>query len=109
MTAVEPIPANEFRLQRRAIRWRTFAGIGRDYTRSDGARSGAACGLERRCLRSRDGYSSNLAVKPIPRVRRMGGFISSRIADMIAAIALSCIEFFLSNRVSSPAKRRASC
>jgi uncharacterized repeat protein (TIGR03803 family) len=54
------------------------------------------------------GYSSNLAVKPIPRVRRMGGFISSRIADIITTIALSCTAAFLSNRDSSSAKRCAS-
>ena len=46
------------------------------------------------------GYSSNLAVKPMPRVRRMGGFISSRIADIIAAIALSCTarEFLICSK-----------
>jgi hypothetical protein len=40
-----------------------------------------ACGLARRRSMARDGYSSNLAVKPIPRVRRRVGFISSRIAE----------------------------
>jgi hypothetical protein len=42
------------------------------------------------------------------RVRRMGGIINSRIADMIATIALSCIAVLLSNRASSSAKRLAS-
>jgi hypothetical protein len=46
-------------------------------------------------------------VKPIPRVRWMVEFISSRIADIIAAIALSSTAAFLTNRVSGSAKRCA--
>lgn len=47
-------------------------------------------------------------MNPIGRRLGAGGFISSRMAERMAAIARSCSVSFLSRRASSSVKRRAS-
>jgi len=46
-------------------------------------------------------FPSMLAVKPMPRRLGAGGFISSRIAESMAAMASSCVASFFSIRASS--------
>jgi hypothetical protein len=55
----------------------------------------------------RDDFSYRLAVNPIGRRLGAGGFISSRMAERMAAIAWSCSVSFLSRRASSSVKRQA--